>query len=235
MAAPEDELQYSYLSIIYLSTSEHINIYNKEIVRLPESDRYDLTRSKWTDFYQEFEDAVSTFKFKSEILIVKSRDGGHATTEVKEIILSYPSITQFMVDSHPEILWDNNSGAYLGRYSTENHGSGLYDTEKQAIIDQQRLRPNIIGLSIRNSLSTDSKRKLRLFNYAYNFNTQDDGTTMLFVIIKMVRPDAHTGCPYIKSNMDNMKMSQFKHYTPKYNLHIAEWMNEISIYGETHS
>ena len=43
------------------STSENINLYNKVIVGIPESDRYDLTRYKWTEFYQELEDAVSTF------------------------------------------------------------------------------------------------------------------------------------------------------------------------------
>ena len=32
-----------------------------------------------------------------------------------------------------------------------------------------------------------------------------------------------------------MKMSQLKHDTPKSNLNILEWMNEIPIYGETYS
>ena len=32
-----------------------------------------------------------------------------------------------------------------------------------------------------------------------------------------------------------MKMSHFKHEIPKANLQIAEWMNEISIAGETYS
>ena len=58
---------------------------------------------------------------------------------------------------------------------------------------------------------------------------------MLFVIEKMVRPDTHTGCSYIKSNTENMKMSHFRHNTPKAKLHISEWMNEISIYGKTYS
>ena len=51
--AEYDSLQYPYLATLYLNTSEHIKLYNKAINGLSESDRYDLTRSKWTDLYQE--------------------------------------------------------------------------------------------------------------------------------------------------------------------------------------
>ena len=69
-------LQDLYLDTIDLLTPENINLYNKEIVGLPESDRYDLTRSKCTEFYQELEDSISTFRFKSAVLIVIGRDAG---------------------------------------------------------------------------------------------------------------------------------------------------------------
>ena len=46
MAEPADEIQDPYLAILVISTSEHLNIYNKEIFGLPESDRYYLTISK---------------------------------------------------------------------------------------------------------------------------------------------------------------------------------------------
>ena len=71
---------------------------------LPENYRYDITRSKWTGFYQELEYDVSTFGFKSAVFIVTSIYGDNSPTEVKDIIMYYPSITQVMVDSHCEIL-----------------------------------------------------------------------------------------------------------------------------------
>ena len=46
MVAPADVIQDPYLAIINLSTSKNIKLYNKEIFGLPESDRYNLTRSK---------------------------------------------------------------------------------------------------------------------------------------------------------------------------------------------
>ena len=52
MAAPDGGIQDRYLATLNLTTSEHLNIYNKAIIGLPESDRYDLTRSKWAVFYQ---------------------------------------------------------------------------------------------------------------------------------------------------------------------------------------
>ena len=52
MAAPVDSIQDPYLVTLDLSTSEHLNLYNKAIVGLPESDRCDLAKSKYTDFYQ---------------------------------------------------------------------------------------------------------------------------------------------------------------------------------------
>ena len=57
---------------------------------------------------------------------------------------------------------------------------------------------------------------------------------MTFVIVKMVRPDTHAGSPDIKYSMENMKIFQFKHYIPRANLQITEWMNEISIARETY-
>ena len=100
------------------------------------------------------EDAVSTLGFKSEFLVVTSRYTGHAPTEVKNIILSYPSIKQIMMDLHYEIPWAENSGANLGRQPTENYASGLDDAQKQGIISQKRLRSKILGLWIKNSLTT---------------------------------------------------------------------------------
>ena len=93
----------------------------------------------------------------------------------------------------------------------------------------------MLGLRIKNVLTTDSKWKLRDFRSAYTFNTQDDGATMLSVIVKMVGPDTHSGWSDIKSKPGNMKIPHFKHDIPKSNLQIAEWINEIYISGEIYS
>ena len=58
---------------------------------------------------------------------------------------------------------------------------------------------------------------------------------MLSDIVKIVRPDTHVGCLDIKKNMVTMRMSNFKYDIPKAKLYIAEWINEISIAGETYS
>ena len=97
-----------------------------------------------------------------------------------------------MVDPHCEILWYDNSLSYLGHYPTANYASGLYDVAKQSLINQKRLRSNMLGLWIKNSMTTNSKCKLRAFNYAYTLNAQDDGATMFFVIVKMVQNLIHT-------------------------------------------
>ena len=152
-AEPAYGIQYRYLDTLDLSTSEYLKLYKKAIVGIPESDRYDPTRSKWTEFYQELEDDVSAFGFKAAVLIVTTRYGGHTPTEIKDIILPYPSITQVMVDSHCEILLAENAGSNMGRHPTAKY------SEKQAIIAQHLLRHNIIGLWIKNYLTTDNKRK----------------------------------------------------------------------------
>ena len=104
MSAPLDRLQDPYLATLDLSTPENLKLYNKTIFGLPESDRYDITIYKWTGLYQKLEDDVSTFGFKSEVLTEIDRDAGYSSTEVKDIILYYPSITKIMVESHFEIL-----------------------------------------------------------------------------------------------------------------------------------
>ena len=119
-------------------------------------------------------------------MVVTTRDAVHAPTEVKIVILSYPSITQIMVDSHCEILWANNYGAYLGHHPIANYAVRLDESEKQAKIYQQRLRSKMLGILINNSLTTDSKCKLRVFNPEYASNAQYNGAEMFFVIVKMV-------------------------------------------------
>ena len=93
----------------------------------------------------------------------------------------------------------------------------------------------MVGLWIQNYLTIYEKRKLRDFKFAYTFNDQDDGAAMLFVIVKMVQPDTRAVCSYIKYKLENMKKYHIKHDIPKSNHQILEWMNEISITGETYS
>ena len=115
-AESANRLQEPYLVTQDISRSENLKLYTKAIVGISESDRYDLTRSKWNEFYQELEDSVYTFGFKAEVLIVTSRYCGHEPTEIKDIIMSYPSITHVMVSLHYEILWSDNSGEDLRRH-----------------------------------------------------------------------------------------------------------------------
>ena len=58
---------------------------------------------------------------------------------------------------------------------------------------------------------------------------------MLFSIAQMVQYDTHAGCSDIKTNLVTMNIPQFNHEIPRSNLHIVEWMNEISISGGTYS
>ena len=66
----------------------------------------------------------------------------------------------------------------MGRQPTEIYALGLDDPAEQAVIAQQRLRPNMLGLCIKNLLTTDTKRNFRAFRSAYNLNYQDDGAEM---------------------------------------------------------
>ena len=97
---------------------------------------------------------------KQKFIIVTYRYGVHVPTEYKYVIISYTSITQFMVDSQCEIMWANNSGAGLGGHPISYYESAPYSPENQAIITQQGLGYNIIGLWIKNFLTTDAKCKL---------------------------------------------------------------------------
>ena len=49
--AASDIQQDLYLATLDLKTSEYLNLYNKAITRMSESDRYNLTMSKWIDLY----------------------------------------------------------------------------------------------------------------------------------------------------------------------------------------
>ena len=169
-----------------------------------------MIRSKWTDLYQELEDFVYIFGLKAAVLIVTNRYLNQSPTKFKNTILLYSSITQAMVESHFVILLDNNAWACLGSHTTADYGSSADVTAKQAIIYQQRLSSNILGIYVKNSLTNDDKRKWSTFKTSYTYNNQDDGYTMSFVIVKMVHPDTCAGLSDIKSNTETMRMPQFK-------------------------
>ena len=156
------------------------------------------------------EDAIYTLGFNSEVLIVSSRDAGHAPTEVNNIILSYPSTTKIMVDSHCEILWADNSVVNLGRHPTANYAAGLDAAKKQAITAHHRLRSNIPCLWIKNPLTTNAKHMLRDFKSEYTSDAQNNGSAMFFVIVKMVQPETCAGCSYIKYNLEKHRDVPFQ-------------------------
>ena len=94
MVAPSDGIQYRHIVTLNITTSENIMFYNKAIVGLPENNRYDLTSYKWTEFYQELLDSVSTFRFKAAVLNMTVRNVAHETTEFKNVISFCTSTTQ---------------------------------------------------------------------------------------------------------------------------------------------
>ena len=126
-----------------------------------------------------------------------------------------------MVDSHCEIIWDDNSGADLGHQPTENYAPGFDDAYKQEVISQQHIRYKMIGLLVKNPLVTDENLKLRDLKSAYTFNSKDDRYEMFFVSVKMVQPDTRAGYSDIKYKLENMKISHSKHDTPKSKIHIC--------------
>ena len=59
----------------------------------------------------------------------------------------------------------------------------------------------MLGLRIMNYSTNYYKCKLRYFRSAYTFNTQDDGDSMFFVVIKMLPPDTRAGFSDINSKL----------------------------------
>ena len=89
----------------------------------------------------------------------------------------------------------------------------------------------MIILWIRSPLTTYVKCKWRAYNTLYAYNSQYDRSAMFFVVIKIVRPDTQTGLSEIKTKMETTRMYQLLYDTPKANLYISEWIDEISIVG----
>ena len=90
-------------------------------------------------------------------------------------------------------MYSKNLGAGVGHHQTVYFVLEAYDATKPAIISQKRLRFKIMNLWVIKSLTTDVNHMLRYFKTSYDFNVQHDGSTMFFVILKMVLPDTHIG------------------------------------------
>ena len=75
-------VQDLYLTTLNRSTSERLNIYYKVIVIIvgvPDNYSYVITRTKWTEFYQELEYSLSTIGFRSAFHIITGRNNNHLT------------------------------------------------------------------------------------------------------------------------------------------------------------
>ena len=71
---------------------------------------------------------------------------------------------------------------YSRQHTTEYYGSEANYADKQVIIGKKYLRSNILILWIRNLLTTDENLNVRGFKISYNFNGQEGGSEMFFVI-----------------------------------------------------
>ena len=127
-----------------LTAVELINLYNKEIIGLTGKKRYYLTTSKWTDFNQYLEDAVSTFGFKAPSTDCHSYKWVPFTHWFQEhhFILTTNNTRHDRLSLY-DILWAKNSVACLGSHPTEDYGVAGDDAEKLALIAQQCLRSKI--------------------------------------------------------------------------------------------
>ena len=118
-------------------------------------------------------------------------------------------------------------------HPTSEYGSAADDDSRWVIISQKCLRSKMMSLRNINALTAYTKLKLTDFNIYYAFISQDYGDTMLCVIVKSVCPDIQAGRSEINTKLNTKKSSQFNQDVSKANLQISEWMNEISISGET--
>ena len=105
MEAPVGGLQDPYLTTLFISINEYLKLYNTVFLWLPGSCMYDLNRSNGLDFTKNWRMMYPHLDSKQNVFIVTARDAHNLPTEIKGIILFYPSITQVMVESHYEILW----------------------------------------------------------------------------------------------------------------------------------
>ena len=76
------------------------------------------------------------------------------------------------MDSHCENLPANSTVSGLVYLTTVYYVSAPDDVSKQSLISQQRLSSKILGLWIKNYLTTEAKHKLRSFRNSYTFNNQ---------------------------------------------------------------
>ena len=137
---------------------------------------------------------MTTFGFNAAVQVVTSRYPVNLPIELNNIIHSYTFITLAMIDSHCGKLWDNISVVGLGRLPTSDYRAAPYDSEKQAMISQQRHRSKMMGLWIKNFLITEAKFKLRSLRNSYTFNKKYGLSEIFFVVVKMVFPYTRSEC-----------------------------------------
>ena len=60
---------------------------------------------------------------RASVQIATARDNSHKTIKFKKVIYSYPSITQSVIDSYFENMWEDNTGSNMGHHPTAEYGT----------------------------------------------------------------------------------------------------------------
>ena len=105
---------------------------------MTENDRYELTRSKWTGFYQELEGSIPTCWLNAVVYIITSAYNIHLSTEFNNLISSCPTIHQDLIDLQSENY--GKSGENQERHLTAYYGEAADYNTKQGIVFYKRLR-----------------------------------------------------------------------------------------------
>jgi hypothetical protein len=107
------------------------------------------------------------------------------------------------------------------------------------IIFFQRVRANMIGQRIYNSLDSTSLASLKLKENLYLWKTAEgeefyDGVTMLQILVEKVKPSTRVGRVALKDKIRNSKLANFNHNVCDMLDHMNDNYNEIIKSGGSH-
>ncbi len=238
MAAPPDVFAANpFATDINPATTQGLKLWQAATASRDDADKLVLKISKAKEFIDAMKQDAAQFSWGT--LTSQINDG---TNDLKDLIRDARVLTLDHVRGTMKTVFQTpNAGDAL---STTHNNPTMFDIDpannaNDRPVFYKRVRANMIGLRIYNSLAKSSLTELKLKSHLFTWRSTTgevfyDGVVMLYLILTKVTPHVRVGVSDLKKKLRNARLPNFNHSVPELTDFMQSQYDEIVEKGRTH-
>ena len=202
MSSPISELTNPFAGVIDLKDKVGLTLYNKATDGLNDDNKFDFSQENAKRTVDSIEQANQAFFWGHVCFkIAAAKDGMDY-----DLITQYNKLTVQDVIAHSKVIWGSGTS-----YNIPDSTTSL--TQEQV---QRRIRSSIISKWLTNSMKPEALKDIMLdkemfqFRRASNGQIENDGPTMLKLILTKINPSTRVGVRNLVNKLTKMDLADYK-------------------------